>query len=385
MRRENLGCVAALLPFVLAGCGNSQDGSGSSAVTTSTGGSTIVGSGTGGYNFAGSGVSLSGAPGVGGILTGAGGIIPGQGAGGVIDPGAGGADPGAGGTGLPPETGGAGSVNPPPGVSTATITLAPFTIDPGAEVFMCQNFDNPFGGVDAAIQRTESNMTKGSHHLHLFYGASDASRNLAPCSGLEFHPLIHGSQEPHAISQYPAGMATKLQGGMAVRFQVHYLNTTTAPLPVQAAVSLTTVDPTTVDKWVAQLYMNRIGLSVPPGNNQTVTTTCTIPTSFGPIGLIGGVSHMHKWATHFVANTSTGVKLYDTTQWDEPVATPYDPPVLLNPGDKITWTCTYNNDSGRTLTFGESAAVNEMCIFTGRFYSSPTGQDLECMAYGANN
>lgn len=377
MRRGNFGCVAAL---ALVGCGNSQEGTGSSPVTTtSTGGTQAVGSETGGYSFAGSGVSLSGAPGAGGIImTGAGGIIPGQGAGGAANPGAGGAT-------LPPDTGGSGSVNPPIGAATATLTLAPFTIDPGAEVFMCQNFDNPFGGVDAAIQKTESNMTKGSHHLHLFYGASDGTRNLAPCSGLEFHPLIHGSQEPHAVSAYPAGMAAKLQGGMGVRFQVHYLNSTAAALPVQAAISLTTVDASTVSKWVAQLYMNRIGLSVPPGPNQVVTTTCTIPQTFGQIGLIGGVSHMHKWATNFVANTSTGVKLYETTQWDEPVAQGYDPPVLLNPGDKITWSCTYNNDSGRTLTFGESAAVNEMCIFTGRFYSSPTGQDLECMAYGPNN
>jgi hypothetical protein len=79
------------------------------------------------------------------------------------------------------------------------------------------------------------------------------------------------------------------------------------------------------------------------------------------------------------------VKLYETTDWDEPVAVGYDPPVPLNPGDKITWTCTYNNDSGQNLTFGESAAINEMCIFTGRFYSSPTGDDLECQAYGPNN
>jgi hypothetical protein len=35
---------------------------------------------------------------------------------------------------------------------------------------------------------------------------------------------------------------------------------------------------------------------------------------------IGGVSHMHEWTTNFVANTSTGAKLYETTQWDEPVA-----------------------------------------------------------------
>jgi hypothetical protein len=382
MRLSNSGFASLAAAFVLVACGNSQENTDSSSpATTSTIGNPYAGApGTGGTGgFAGAGVTLSGAPnmGAGGIvMTGQGGIIPGQGNGGV---------PSAGGAAPPPATGGSGQVTPPIGAAVATITLAPFTIDPGGEVFMCQNFDNPFGGVDAALQKTESNMTAGSHHLHLFYGASDSTRNLAPCSGLEFHPLIHGSQEPHAVSQYPAGMAAKLQGGMGVRFQVHYLNSTAAPLPVQAQIALTTVDVATVDKWVAQLYMNRVGLSVPPGQNQSVTTTCTIPTTFGPIGLIGGVSHMHKWATHFVANTSTGVKLYETNDWDEPVATAYNPPVLLNPGDKITWTCTYNNDSGRTLTFGESAAINEMCIFTGRFYSSPTGDDLECQAYGANN
>jgi hypothetical protein len=170
-----------------------------------------------------------------------------------------------------------------------------------------------------------------------------------------------------------------------VRLQVHYLNTTTNSLSVSASVALTTVDPSTIDKWVAQLYFNRVGLVVPPGPNVAVTTTCTIPATYGPIGLIGGVSHMHKRAIHFVATTSTNVNLYETTQWDEPQPNTYDPAVLLNPGDKITWTCTYNNSTGQTLTFGDSAATNEMCIFTGRFYSSPTGADLECQAQGPNN
>ena len=74
----------------------------------------------------------------------------------------------AGGATLPPDTGGSGSVNTPIGAATATLTLAPFTIDPGAEVFMCQNFDNPFGGVDTAVNRIVTDMTKGSHHLHVY-------------------------------------------------------------------------------------------------------------------------------------------------------------------------------------------------------------------------
>jgi len=386
MHNENVGRLAAALALVVTACGGSGDGTGSSTNPNQNQG------GPGGAP-----TTLGGLPpggGAAGMLTGQGGIVvvsggagaPAQGGappvGGAPPMSAGGAPPG----GAPPTgTGGGGPVTPPPpaGQMTVQINMTPFTINPGSEVFMCQNYDNPFGGKDVAIQRSESNMTPGSHHLHLFYGATDATRTVASCSGFEFHPLLHGAQTPNAVSQYPAGMAAKLNGATGVRLQVHYLNSTSNALSVQANVQLTTVDPSTVDKWVAQLYFNRVGLVVAPGPNVSVTTTCTIASSFGPIGLLGGVSHMHRRATHFVASTSTGVPLYETTQWDEPTPTAYNPPVALNPGDSISWTCTYNNDTGQYITFGDSASTNEMCIFTGRFYSSPTGSDMECQSQGA--
>jgi hypothetical protein len=36
-----------------------------------------------------------------------------------------------------------------------------------------------------------------------------------------------------------------------------------------------------------------------------------------PISLISGGSHMHSRGVHFVATTSAGAKLVDTTQWDD--------------------------------------------------------------------
>jgi hypothetical protein len=257
-----------------------------------------------------------------------------------------------------------------------------FQVQPGDEVYMCQNYDNPFGGQDAAVQQVVTDMSSGSHHMHIFYGTTSTNRALESCSGLEFHPLLHAAGQPHAETTYPAGMAAKVQGATGLRLQVHYLNTTNDVLTVNVQAKLTTVDPSTVDKWIAELYFNRIGLSVPPGT-QTVTTSCTVPQSYGQIGLIGGGSHMHSRGVHFVATTSTGTQLVDTTEWAEPPAVPYDPPVILNPGDNITWSCTYNNTTGQTLTFGESAAKNEMCIYLARFYSSPSGADLECQSYFA--
>ena len=263
-----------------------------------------------------------------------------------------------------------------------------FDVPAGQEIFMCQDFDNPFGGVDVAIGRSQSDMSAGSHHLHVFYGADNPpSPSATTCQNpFEFRSLLHGSGQPHLVIQYPTATAAKLKGSLGLRFQSHYLNAGSSVLHANVVVQLTKVDPTTITNWVAELYFNRTGLTVPVGDGQQVQTTCTVPSTYGPISLIDGLSHMHSRGVHFVATTSSGVTLVDTTQWDEAPVVPYSPSIPLNPGDSITWTCTYNNDTGNVLQFGDSAQKNEMCIYLARFTSAPDGNDIECQspsAYGS--
>jgi hypothetical protein len=190
--------------------------------------------------------------------------------------------------------------------------------------------------------------------------------------------MIHLATISDFVSQYPPGMAAKLKGTTGLRTQAHYVNTTGGPLSAQVVVEFTKVDPGPITKWVGQMHFNRTVLTVPPGTGQVVSTSCAIPSTFGPIGLINGVSHMHRRGVHFVATTSGGRTLIDTTEWDEAPPSTYDPPIMVNPGESITWTCTYNNDTGMTLGFGDSATKNEMCIYIARFFSSPNGDDLAC-------
>jgi hypothetical protein len=77
---------------------------------------------------------------------------------------------------------------------------------------------------------------------------------------------------------------------------------------------------------------------------------------------------MHRYATNFVATTSTGLTLFQTTQWQEPPPQVYSPPLHLTSGTTITWTCNDVNTTGQELTFGESANTNVMCISSNIFY-----------------
>lgn len=46
-------------------------------------------------------------------------------------------------------------------------------------------------------------------------------------------------------------------------------------------------------------------------------------------------------------------------------------------------TCDYDNETDQTLTFGESAATNEMCIFVGAYYPPPTARrSIACSESG---
>jgi hypothetical protein len=163
--------------------------------------------------------------------------------------------------------GGASAEAAAPDPNTVTIPMDAFDVPAGQEIFMCQDFDNPFGGVDVAIGRSQSDMSAGSHHLHVFYGADNPpSPSATTCQNpFEFRSLLHGSGQPHLVIQYPTATAAKLKGSLGLRFQSHYLNAGSSALHANVVVQLTKADPMTITNWVAELYFNRTGLTVPVG------------------------------------------------------------------------------------------------------------------------
>ena len=90
------------------------------------------------------------------------------------------------------------------------------------------------------------------------------------------------------------------------------------------------------------------------------------------IDVIQSSSHMHKFGTNFVATATLpdgGTEpLYETTSWDQPRPALFPTPIHLPQGTTITWSCTDVNTTGTTLTFGEYAQTNVMCISINIFY-----------------
>jgi hypothetical protein len=308
-------------------------------------------------------------PGAGGtaIITGAGGAPAGGGApsGGTA---AGGA-PAGGTTGV----GGDGMIN---GVQTTAVSFQTVSmpLPPGSEQVKCQNFTNPIGK-DAALLETDSEMTDASHHMFVFHDPTFTDTGAAAdCSGIEFHDLLHLSQTPTQNIQYPAGVGRKLPATEGLRVLVHLLNTSADAKTAQVKITFHYADVSSVKKIAVSLFLNTAFLSVPPGMSTQTRQSGALPAD---TNLLIAVSHMHSRAVAFTAQTSDGVMIYKGTDWNEPKPTYFSAPYpKLKSGTTITWACTYNNNTGMTLSFGESANTNEMCILAGVVYPDQEGLDL---------
>jgi hypothetical protein len=256
---------------------------------------------------------------------------------------------------------------------TVTLQLTPFTVPAGTEVYKCQNFKNPFGGAAVEVKEFESHMTSGSHHLLLFYKASATDDPIEDCSGLEFAASPYGSQRPDDGIRYPDGVAALVPGANGFRLQAHYLNTTQQPIDASVKVVFHLALPGTITDHASVLFFNNTDIYIPSGSTPVPQTkTCTVSQD---INLIMATSHMHQHGISFTA-TSGGTTIFQTTQWSDPTPAMFAPPLVLKAGSQVTFTCTYMNDTGAPLYFGESALTNEMCILSGQFY--PSTQGLSC-------
>ena len=298
-------------------------------------------------------------------MAGGGGGGTGGGGGGGTGGGGGGGTGGGGG-------GGAGDV--------VTLTTQSFTVPAGGEVFMCQDFANPFGGVDTEVQQIDSDMTPGSHHMLLFFQSNAANTNVASCQPLQFQTMLYGAQAPHATLPYPTGVAALIKGTQGFHMQMHYLNATQTALTAQVTIHFRKATAGSVTQHAGVFFFNNAtGIQVHGGTTADVTASCTFARD---VNVIYATAHTHRFTNSFSAQAG-GSSIYTTTSWDNSPLQGYAPPLTVKAGTPVSWTCNITNpssDPNNVLTFGESANSNDMCIFDGQYYpADDANPTVQCM------
>lgn len=261
--------------------------------------------------------------------------------------------------------------------------LGPFDVAPyfERELYAYKNLNTT---QDVFVNRIETAMRPGTHHLILYDFASGAKlpqenviRDIRNANGdyigstfqsIEKQVFVFGTQFRSTDYSYPEGVAIKVKANRGFDLNSHYTNYTDQTIQGELYVNLHTVDASQVQHEAKQLFLNDDDFSLPPNKRTTVNASHTFNNKRNIFML---TAHAHKQMEEFKIFIKGGARdgelIYYTDDWEHPIIQEYDPPLVLNPGEGLRGETTYNNTTNQTLRFG-LLSTDEMNIIFGAYY-----------------
>jgi hypothetical protein len=205
------------------------------------------------------------------------------------------------------------------------------------------------------------------HHWLLFHVLSGQLLDGTHADGIGIHPsssLITGWAPGGDPPDMPPGVGMELPDpGGFYELEIHYFNNTGAVALDNSGVRIcVTSEP--MPNVATVTWLGTEGIFLMPNAQGTATGTCvpSNPTR-SDITVLWSVPHMHQTGSHMktVINRAAGGA---ETLIDKPFEfldqRAYLTPATVRPGDTLTTTCTYDNDTSGFIGFGPSS-TQEMC------------------------
>jgi hypothetical protein len=255
-------------------------------------------------------------------------------------------------------------------------------IAPGAEITYCWYF-RALNTQQLAIHRWESTMTPGSHHLILFTSTTDikspgtvSSVNCGAGSSLSSFPTwMYSAQTTEASMSLPSDdgegkpLAMEIAPTQSGFVQLHYNNRSDTTLKARAVINGYALAEGVAYTRTAAFVTYNDKISIPPlATGDIEAQTCNVPTT-SKFWMMTTHSHKQSVRTAVLDGMpGTGTKVFESTDWEHPGESRWDGPFQTFQTGKLTYECEYNNPYNRTITDGDSAQVDEMCMASGYFF-----------------
>ena len=238
------------------------------------------------------------------------------------------------------------------------------------------------------VHQLENKLLMGSHHLIVYKDDMDTTEQLTPTPCQPFTGALNttGMISPIAITQkaddtifLPNKVAYTFQPNQMIKLELHYINSTDQTENIQATVDFYAADPATIDYEASILFTGSPDINIAAGATQTLHQFFTVPDylDLSQAKIFAITGHTHKLGTDVhvavgASKTGTLTDVYTPSpfKWDEPLTQTYNgDPFSVPKGGGLDLTCTWNNTTSQTVTFGESAN-DEMCFFWAYYYPS---------------
>lgn len=164
---------------------------------------------------------------------------------------------------------------------------------------------------------------------------------------------------------YPSGTGIELKANQVLAMQVHYNMDAHVRAPDVTSAKLMYATGSVTAAYLVPLVDD--GFSIPPGvtNYTPPNHPMAFPNTYGfPIKVYGFLPHLHQLGQRITVKGPNDQCLVDIPQWDFHWQQQYfrrQPPVELKDGEALTLSCTWNNSTSRTVTWGEGTS-DEMCL-----------------------
>ena len=297
--------------------------------------------------------------------------------------------------------------------------LPPYTIEPGTEreVFYATQIRDENGNLiegDIFINGYEIFYPTGSHHF-ILYRLTDTAitegilhtgvtpgigvdpnhvfRELDPADpqalgNLGSHRFfVAGTQSEDFSFKFPEGVALRLPGDTLFDLNSHYINLLgTEPLIGEVYINIYTLPPEKVKHEAIEIFVSNTDINIPPGLTRVAKMDWYVEDelqlrgapSDAILNIITLTSHMHRHGELFeITRMSTNELLHRSIVYDNAPITFYNPPLMLNATDGLSFRCTHNNyDRDVPIEFGFTSE-DEMCIIVGYYYLTTEAGMLE--------
>lgn len=232
------------------------------------------------------------------------------------------------------------------------------------------------------VDRLQVTFPEGSHHVHIYRSSEPEPDNMFDCfKGIDWTrwSLLLGAQTQSMDWQLPDGVTIPLEAHQQLLAQVHWLNTTDAPINEQIDITFNATDYSTEHLGVVFGVNQRIAIA--PGQRSRVQTFCQMPDGAKLHALMG---HFHVHGNNYKVRQRMpeelgGVQIYSAL--DEPSFEfkLYNPPHEVPQGAGFEYECNFFNWGGVPLTWGSDTQTQEHCNMTAYFSPAEKISEL-CLA-----
>lgn len=249
-------------------------------------------------------------------------------------------------------------------------------------------------GADVNLNWTEGTFTRGSHHANIasttykdqlptqdITGQTVDASQAADCETLGSNWSVRGlistrgSADGSGLTKgvLPDDVALKIAKNDVLELNFHMINLGKKPLHACYKENLYGIADNQMKQQAGVLFWYDNYITVPANGESSASMACPISQ---PMNLVQQASHMHRRGVDYRAALLDGdplfggnevQELYTTTTWDEPAPRVNTPPLALEPGQWIKWSCGYQNRESRNVAQGQQT-TDEMCMFVGLYW-----------------